>query len=119
MERKIAPMSIASSSFGGPHAHSNPQRGERADDGQQAAGPLGELVVHARRDLAVPLAGEQAVGDHAVQPGAELLGRDAGSTRCSSTNRRGPATRSRMIRRVHLSPTRSSARASGAHWLYG
>ena len=71
-------MSIASSSFGGPHAHSKPQRGERADDGHQAARPLGELVVHARRDLAVALAGQQPVGDHAVQPGAQLLGRDAG-----------------------------------------
>src|SRR3954454_8947826 len=42
-----------------------------------------------------------------------------GSTRCSSTKRRGPATRSRTISSVHLSPTRSKARASGAHWLYG
>ena len=39
-----------------------------------------------------------------------------GRTRCSSTNRRGPAARSRMISSVHLSPTRSSARASGDHW---
>src|SRR3954468_5855190 len=42
-----------------------------------------------------------------------------GRTRWSSTKRRGPATRSRTISSVHLSPTRSSARASGAHWLYG
>src|SRR5579859_7340352 len=42
-----------------------------------------------------------------------------GSTRCSSTNRRGPAARSRTINSVHLSPTRSSARASGDHWSYG
>src|SRR5215216_5232069 len=42
-----------------------------------------------------------------------------GSTRWSSTKRRGPAARSRMIRSVHLSPTRSSARASGDHWSYG
>src|SRR3954453_15741808 len=42
-----------------------------------------------------------------------------GSTRCSSTKRRGPPARSRTIRRGHLSPTRSRARASGAHWLYG
>ncbi len=42
-----------------------------------------------------------------------------GSTRCSSTNRRGPETRSRTISSVHLSPTRSSARASGDHWSYG
>src|SRR5690242_8042879 len=42
-----------------------------------------------------------------------------GSTRWSSTNRRGPAARSRMINSVHLSPTRSSARASGDHWSYG
>src|SRR5215213_7535633 len=42
-----------------------------------------------------------------------------GRTRCSSTKRRGPAARSRMMSNVHLSPTRSSARASGAHWSYG
>src|SRR4051812_37346121 len=42
-----------------------------------------------------------------------------GSTRCSSTNRRGPETRSRTMSSVHLSPTRSSARASGDHWSYG
>src|ERR1700758_1260322 len=42
-----------------------------------------------------------------------------GSTRWSSTKRRGPAARSRTINRVHLSPTRSSARASGDHWSYG
>src|SRR3954447_20769461 len=42
-----------------------------------------------------------------------------GSTRWSSTNRRGPAARSRMINSVHLSPTRSRARASGDHWSYG
>src|SRR4051795_12471634 len=42
-----------------------------------------------------------------------------GSTRWSSTKRRGPAARSRMISSVHLSPTRSSARASGDHWSYG
>src|SRR5271167_699047 len=42
-----------------------------------------------------------------------------GNARCSSTNRRGPAARSRTISRVHLSPTRSSARASGDHWSYG
>ena len=51
---------------------------ERADDGQQVTGALGQLVVHARRHLAVALAGEQAVGDHAVQARAQLLGRDAG-----------------------------------------
>src|SRR5687767_5155715 len=42
-----------------------------------------------------------------------------GKTRCNSTKRRGPAARSRMISSVHLSPTRSRARASGAHWSYG
>src|SRR3954463_10978425 len=42
-----------------------------------------------------------------------------GSTRWSSTKRRGPDARSRMISSVHLSPTRSSARASGDHWSYG
>src|SRR6185436_10710890 len=42
-----------------------------------------------------------------------------GSVRWSSTNRRGPLTRSRTISNVHLSPTRSSARASGDHWSYG
>src|SRR4051795_92610 len=42
-----------------------------------------------------------------------------GRTRWSSTNRRGPLTRSRTISSVHLSPTRSSARASGDHWSYG
>src|SRR5215212_5612827 len=42
-----------------------------------------------------------------------------GSTRWSSTKRLGPAARSRMISSVHLSPTRSSARASGDHWSYG
>ena len=53
-------------------------RGERADDREDVAGALGQLVVDARRHLAVPLAGQQAVGDHAVQPRAQLLGRDAG-----------------------------------------
>src|SRR5947209_3752852 len=42
-----------------------------------------------------------------------------GSTRWSSTKRRGPAARSRTINSVHLSPTRSSARVSGDHWSYG
>src|SRR3954453_9029384 len=42
-----------------------------------------------------------------------------GSTRWSSTKRRGPAARSRTMRSVHLSPTRSSARVSGDHWSYG
>src|SRR3954469_25669246 len=42
-----------------------------------------------------------------------------GSVRWSSTKRRGPEARSRTISRVHLSPTRSSARASGDHWSYG
>src|SRR4029450_780242 len=42
-----------------------------------------------------------------------------GRTRCSSTKRRGPPARSRTMSSVHLSPTRSNARASGAHWLYG
>src|SRR5436309_5817669 len=42
-----------------------------------------------------------------------------GRTRWSSTNLLGPAARSRTIRSVHLSPTRSSARASGDHWSYG
>ena len=51
---------------------------ERADDGQQVTRPLGELVVHARRHLAVALAGQQAVGNHAVEPRAQLLGRDPG-----------------------------------------
>ncbi len=78
MERKIAPMSIASSSFGGPQAHSKPQRGERADDRQQPAGALGQLVVDARRHLAVALSGQQPIGDHAVQARAQLLGRDPG-----------------------------------------
>src|SRR5205807_9124255 len=42
-----------------------------------------------------------------------------GRTRWSSTNLRGPTDRSRTISKVHLSPTRSSARASGDHWSYG
>ena len=52
--------------------------GERAEHGHQLARALGQLVVHARRHLAVALAGEQAVGHHAVQARAQLLGRDAG-----------------------------------------
>ena len=51
--------------------------GERADDRHQLARALGELVVHPRRDLAVTLTGQQAVGHHPVQARAELLGRDA------------------------------------------
>src|SRR5437868_7076172 len=50
---------------------------EPGEHGQQLAGALGELVVDARRNLAVALAREEAVGDHAVEPRAELLGRDA------------------------------------------
>ena len=49
---------------------------ERADDRQQVARALGQLVVDPRRDLAVALAGQEAVGDHAVQPRAQLLGGD-------------------------------------------
>ena len=52
--------------------------GERAEHGHQLARALGQLVVHARRHLAVALARQQAVGDHAVQARAQLLGRDAG-----------------------------------------
>ena len=51
---------------------------ERAEHGHQLARALGQLVVHARRHLAVALARQQAVGDHPVQPRAQLLGRDAG-----------------------------------------
>ena len=50
--------------------------GERAEHGHQLARALGQLVVDARRHLAVALAGEQAVGDHAVEARAQLLGRD-------------------------------------------
>ncbi len=52
--------------------------GQLAEDRHQLARPRRELVVHARRNLAVALAGEHAVGDHPVQPRAELLGRDPG-----------------------------------------
>ena len=51
---------------------------ERAEHRHQLARALGQLVVDARRHLAVALARQQAVGDHAVQPRAQLLGRDAG-----------------------------------------
>jgi hypothetical protein len=52
--------------------------GERAQHRDELARALGQLVVHARRHLAVALAREQAVGHHAVQPRAQLLGGDAG-----------------------------------------
>ena len=51
---------------------------ERAEHRHELARALGQLVVHARRHLAVALARQQAVGDHAVQPRAQLLGGDAG-----------------------------------------
>ena len=92
---------------------------ERADHGQQLAGALGQLVVDPRRHLAVALAGEQAVGDHPVQARAQLLGGDPGRTRWSSTKRRGPAARSRMMSSVHLSPTRSSAPGIGRPLVIG
>ncbi len=65
---------------------SRPRRGPRpvvapprqsAEHGDQLTRPLGQFVVHARRYLAVALAGEQAVGHHAVQPRAQLFRRDA------------------------------------------
>ena len=50
---------------------------ERAEDRDEVAGPFRQLVVDARRHLAVALAGQQAVGDHAVQARTQLLRRDA------------------------------------------
>ena len=50
---------------------------ERAEDGDQLARTLGQLVVHARRHLAVALARQQSVGHHPVQPRAQLLRGDA------------------------------------------
>src|SRR5512132_135072 len=55
-----------------------PPARQRADDRQQVAGALGQLIVHARRHLAVALTREQAVGDHPIEPRAQLLRRDAG-----------------------------------------
>ena len=76
--RKIAPTLTSS-----PGARCGPRPvvaplGERAEHGHQLARALGQLVVDARRYLAVALAREQAVGDHAVEARAQLLGRDAG-----------------------------------------
>ncbi len=51
--------------------------GELAEDRHQLARALGQLVVHPGRNLAVALTGEHAVGDHAVESRAQLLGRDA------------------------------------------
>lgn len=51
--------------------------GECGENGDQVTSALGQLVVHARRDLAVPLTREQAVGDHAIETRPQLLGRDA------------------------------------------
>src|SRR4051794_33725577 len=51
--------------------------GELADHRHQLARALGQLIVHPRRHLAVPLTGEQPVGDHPVQPRPQLLGGDA------------------------------------------
>lgn len=61
----------------GPRPFVAPAR-KRAEDRDEVAGPVGQLVVDARRHLAVPLAGQQSVGDHAVQARAQLLRRDAG-----------------------------------------
>ena len=49
-----------------------------AEDRHQRAGTFGQLVVDARRYLAIALPGEHPVGDHAVQPRAQLLGGDSG-----------------------------------------
>jgi hypothetical protein len=51
---------------------------ERAEDGHELTRALCQLIVDARRDLAVPLACQQTVGDHPVQSRAQLLGGDAG-----------------------------------------
>jgi hypothetical protein len=50
---------------------------ELPDDRHQPLRALGQLVVDARGHLAVALPREQAVGHHAVEPRAQLLGRDA------------------------------------------
>ena len=76
--RKIAPTLTSSPlARAGPGPVVAPAR-ERAEHRHQLARALGQLVVDARRHLAVALAGEQAVGDHAVQARAQLLGRDPG-----------------------------------------
>ena len=51
---------------------------EFAENRHQLAGALGELVVDARRDLAIALTGEHSIGDHAVEPGTQLFSGDAG-----------------------------------------
>jgi hypothetical protein len=76
--RKTAPMSTASSVRRAAPRPAEPHVARARDDRQHLAGALGQLVVDARRHLAVALAGQQPVGDHAVQARAELLGGDAG-----------------------------------------
>ena len=75
--RKIAPTLTSSpGARRAPRPVIAPAR-ERAEHGDQLARALGQLVVHARRHLAVALARQQAVGHHPVQPRAQLLGGDA------------------------------------------
>ena len=70
-------MSTASPARGGaPGPLVAPAR-ERAEHRHQLACALGQLVVDAGRDLAVALAGQHAVGDHPIQPRAQLLGGDS------------------------------------------
>ena len=71
-------MSMASSGAGRAPGPLVAPAGELADDGQKVLGALGQLVVDPRRDLAVALAGQQSVGNHAIQPRAQLFGGDPG-----------------------------------------
>ena len=76
--RKIAPTLTSSpGARRGPRPVVAPLR-ERAEHRHQVARALGQLVVDARRHLAVALTREQAVGDHPVQARAQLLRGDAG-----------------------------------------
>ena len=55
-----------------------PPASQLAEDRRQLAGPLGQFVVDARRNLAVALTGQHPVGDHPVQARAQLFSGDPG-----------------------------------------
>ena len=91
-------------------------RGQRAEHGHEVARAFGELVVDARRHLAVALAGEQAVGDHAVQARAKLLGGDPGedALQLDETTRAGGQVA--HDEQGPLVPDQVKGARIGAHW---